>query len=146
MTTINKTAILPHSCAEVYGVVTDIKSYSEFLPWCSSVDVHVDEPEVAEATLHIAKGKLNIAFTTHNEMIVNKQVKLRLLKGPFKRMSGLWTFTQLNEDACKITLKMEFEFSSKILAMALGMVFNQIANSMLEAFCKRTKELYAENK
>ncbi len=144
MTTINKTAILPNTCEEAYSVVTDIKSYPEFLPWCSSVDIHIDEPELAEATLNIAKGKMNIAFTTHNEMVINEQVKLRLLKGPFKRLCGVWKFTKLNEESCKVSLKLEFEFSNKLLAMALGVIFNQITNTMLDAFCKRTKALYQQ--
>lgn len=142
MTIINKTAILPYTCEEVYSIVTNIEDYPEFLPWCDSVDIHLDSDTKAEATLHIRKGKLNIAFTTHNDMILNQEVKLRLLKGPFKRLSGLWTFLPLKDNMTKISLKLEFEFSNRILAMALNMIFSQIANSMLEAFCERTKEVY----
>ena len=44
----------------------------------------------------------------------------------------------------KISLDLDFEFESKILAMAVGTIFNQIANSMVDAFCKRAIEVYGE--
>jgi ribosome-associated toxin RatA of RatAB toxin-antitoxin module len=144
MTTINKTSILPYSCEEIYKVVTNIEEYPDFLPWCDSVSVHINTETEAEATLNIRKGKLTIAFTTHNDMIPNQQIKLRLLKGPFKRLSGLWVFTSIKENVTRVSLKLEFEFSSRIIAMALGMLFNQITSTMLDAFCERTKKIYGE--
>jgi ribosome-associated toxin RatA of RatAB toxin-antitoxin module len=39
---------------------------------------------------------------------------------------------------------MEFEFSSHLLQMAIEPVFKQIANSLVDAFCKRAVDVYGK--
>lgn len=146
MTVINKSALVPYTAEQMYRLVDDIDSYPDFLPWCSATETQNRTETSVDGTMYIAKGKIKLELGTHNEMVPNKEIKLRLMKGPFKRLIGTWTFQQLREDACKVSLKMEFEFSSKVLSMALGVVFNQIANNMLDAFCKRAKAVYGTNK
>jgi ribosome-associated toxin RatA of RatAB toxin-antitoxin module len=62
--------------------------------------------------------------------------------GPFKRLEGEWRFDALSEDACKISLTMEFEFAGKMIGLALGGVFNQAANTLVDAFCQRANDVY----
>ena len=57
-------------------------------------------------------------------------------------MEGFWRFEELGDAGWKISLDLEFEFSNKLVGLAFGPVFSQIANSMLDAFCTRAKELY----
>jgi ribosome-associated toxin RatA of RatAB toxin-antitoxin module len=38
-------------------------------------------------------------------------------------------------------VSLEFSFSSKILELAVGPVFNHMANNLLEAFCARAKQV-----
>ena len=65
-----------------------------------------------------------------------------LQDGPFKKLSGGWTFSELAEDACKIELDLEFEFSSSLAQAAFGKVFSSLANGMVIAFTDRAKEVY----
>ncbi|WP_116963676.1 type II toxin-antitoxin system RatA family toxin [Fastidiosibacter lacustris] len=145
MPIIHRTALVEYSAKEMYDLVNDIDRYPEFVPMCQSVEVHKHTENEAEATLKIAKGGVKIDFGTHNDMIKNQEIKIRLIKGPFKRLLGVWHFTSLNEKACKVTLNLEFEFSSKVFALALGVVFNTLANTMLDAFCKRAKVVYGDD-
>ncbi|MBK2124296.1 type II toxin-antitoxin system RatA family toxin [Fangia hongkongensis] len=145
MTTIHRTALVEYSACQMYDLVNDIDHYPEFVPMCQSVEVHKHTETEAEATLKIAKGGIKIDFGTKNEMTPKEEIKIRLMKGPFKRLLGLWKFEPLNERACKVTLDLEFEFSNRMLAMALGVVFNTLANTMLDAFCKRASIVYGEN-
>ncbi|MCW8935902.1 MAG: ubiquinone-binding protein, partial [Gammaproteobacteria bacterium] len=60
-------------------------------------------------------------------------------------LQGYWRFDALKDNtASKISLDLDFEFENKLLALAVGPVFNQIANSMVDAFCKRAVEVYGE--
>lgn len=145
MTTIHRTALVEYSAKEMYDLVNDIDKYPEFIPMCQFVEVHLHTEREAQATLKIAKGGVKIDFGTHNDMIPHKEIKIRLIKGPFKRLLGVWHFIPLNDKACKVTLDLEFEFSSKLLALTLGLVFSTLANSMLDAFCKRAKTVYGES-
>jgi ribosome-associated toxin RatA of RatAB toxin-antitoxin module len=145
MTIINKSAIVPFSAQKMFDLVDDVDSYAEFLPWCSSTESKNRTETSVDGTLFVTKGKIKLSFSTHNEMKPGQEIKLRLLSGPFKRLTGLWTFRPLKENACKVTLRMEFEFSNKVLSLALGFVFSQIANSMLDSFCKRAKNIYTKD-
>ncbi|WP_119343805.1 type II toxin-antitoxin system RatA family toxin [Facilibium subflavum] len=145
MTTIHRTALIEYRADQMYALVNDIDAYPEFLPMCQSVEVLNHTRTEAEAILKIAKGGIKIDFGTRNEMVPDEQIKIRLMKGPFKRLTGLWQFTPLKDGAaCKISLDLEFEFSNRLLAMALGVVFNSLANTMLDAFCKRAEVVYGD--
>jgi ribosome-associated toxin RatA of RatAB toxin-antitoxin module len=39
---------------------------------------------------------------------------------------------------------MDFEFSTRLLDLALGPVFTQISGSLVDAFCKRAQEIYGK--
>ena len=136
---------MPYSVEEMYTLVDDIESYADFLPWCRSTEVLSRTDDEVRASIEIAKGALHKSFTTLNRVQKNKVIEMRLVSGPFKRLEGFWRFDVLKEgDASKISLDLEFEFESKLIAMAVGPVFNQIANTMVDAFCKRAAEVYGE--
>lgn len=142
MTSVNKSAMLSYSAKSMYILVEDIERYPEFLPWCSSSVIHWRNDDEVKATLYITKAKLNTSFTTINKKQPYKRIVMELAEGPFKHLHGVWTFTPLKENACKVNLKMDFEFSNKLMGVTMGLVFNQIANTMLDAFCDRAKALY----
>ena len=145
MPLISRNALVPYDVAEMYQLVADIETYPKFLPWCRSTEVISRNDEEVQASIEIAKGALNKSFTTINRLQTNKMIEMRLLKGPFKHLQGYWRFDALkNSKACKISLDLDFEFESKLIGLAVGPIFNQIANSMVESFSKRAIEVYGE--
>jgi len=128
----------------MYALVDDIIAYPNFLPWCKSSRVwHRDEDEV-KASIELARGGIQKTFTTCNRLQKDKMIEVRLVEGPFKHLQGFWRFDELNETSCKVSLDMEYEFSSKILKITVGPVFNQITNTLLDAFVKRAVEIYGK--
>ena len=145
MTLISRNALVPYSVEEMYALVDNIEAYAEFLPWCRSTEVYTRDENEVQASIEIARGALNKSFTTLNRLQKNKMIEMRLVKGPFKQLQGFWRFDALKDNsASKISLDLEFEFESKLIALAVGPVFNQIANSMVDAFSKRAVEVYGE--
>lgn len=142
MTTIHREALVSFSAQQMYDLVNDIASYPEFIPMCRSVEVHQQDTHEAKATLHVAKGPIKMDFGTHNIMQPYDKIDIQLLNGPFKSLNGAWQFIPLTETACKVKLDLEFEFSNILLAKALGVVFSNLANTMLDAFCQRAKQVY----
>ena len=67
---------------------------------------------------------------------------MNLVDGPFKQLVGGWQLIALSEDACKIELNLDYEFSNKMFDLAFGRVFNHLANNMVQAFTLRAKEVY----
>ncbi|MBE2294682.1 MAG: type II toxin-antitoxin system RatA family toxin [Phycisphaerales bacterium] len=144
MATVQKSALVLYSAADMYALVNDVESYPQFLPWCRSTRVDHDTEDEVRATIEMAKGGVHKRFTTVNRVQKNKMINIRLLEGPFKRLEGYWRFEPLRANACKISLDMEFEFSNQLLRMAVEPVFKQIANSLVDAFCQRAVELYGK--
>ena len=145
MPLISRNALVPYTVEEMYQLVDDIESYPQFLPWCRSTEILERKECEVRASIEIAKGALNKSFTTHNRSQKNKIIEVRLVKGPFKHLEGYWRFDALkNADASKISLDLDFEFESRLIAMAVGPIFNQIANTMVDAFTQRAVEIYGE--
>lgn len=143
MPTIHRTAIVPYSPEKMYQLVNAIADYPQFLPWCkASTIISASEDEI-RANLLLARGGLEKSFTTCNRLQKNKMIEIRLLDGPFHHLEGFWQFEAV-EQGCHITLNLEFEFAGKLLSLAFGPVFNQVANSLVEAFSRRAQELYGQ--
>ncbi len=142
MATVKKSALILYSAAEMYALVSDIESYPEFLPWCRSTQVLSRSEDEVRAVIEMVKGRVHKSFSTINRMQHHKMIDIRLLEGPFRRLEGYWRFDPLRADASKVSLDMEFEFASPLLRMAVEPVFKQIANSLVDAFCKRAVDLY----
>lgn len=144
MATVNKSALVLYSATEMYRLVEDIEAYPQFLPWCRSSRILSRSADEVRATIEMAKGGIYKSFTTCNRMEPDRAIDIRLLEGPFKRLQGHWRFETLRADASKVSLNMEFEFAGTLLRMAIEPVFKQIANSLVDAFCKRAVELYGK--
>ena len=144
MATVKKSALVLYSAAEMYALVEDIEAYPRFLPWCRSTQVLSRNEDEVRATIEMVKGGVHKSFTTCNRMQNHKMIDIRLLEGPFKRLEGYWRFEPLRADASKVSLDMEFEFASPLLRVAVEPVLKQIANSLVDAFCKRAVELYGK--
>lgn len=129
--------------AQMYALVDDIGAYASFLPWCSKSTVIKRDATSVEASLEIKYGKLHKSFTTRNVNAPYHSIEMQLIDGPFKHLHGKWSFTPLGEAGTKVELLLEFEFSSKLMDITVGPVFSHIANSLVDAFTNRAKEVYA---
>jgi ribosome-associated toxin RatA of RatAB toxin-antitoxin module len=143
MPSVHRQALVAHPPVQMYDLVADVESYPEFLPWCRSAVVLMRNDDEVRATVTLAKGSVEKSFTTCNRLQRNKMIEMRLVEGPFRHLEGYWRFDALDEGrATKVSLDLEFEFSSRLVALAIGPVFNQVANSLVDAFVARARALY----
>lgn len=142
MSRITRTSLVPYSAMQMYELVSDVESYSEFLPGCVGSTVLKSEAGLVEASLELSKGGMIQRFTTRNQMIPGKSIEMQLLEGPFRFLHGTWTFKPLGDEGCKVSLDLEFEMSNALFQMTLGAVFEQMTGSMVDAFSQRAKQIY----
>lgn len=142
MTTLSRSALVPYEPQEMYALVNEIEHYPEFLPWCKSTRIHERIEDEVRATIELAKGGVHKSFTTRNRMQAGKMIEIGLVDGPFSHLHGFWRFDRLGETACKVSLDMEFDFSNRLLGLAVGPVFGQIVASLVDAFVKRARDVY----
>ena len=142
MPTIHKEALVTFSAKQMFDLVQNVAAYPEFLPWCESSEVISRDDEKMRASITLAASGLHKTFTTQNRYQDAKIIEIKLVDGPFNHLEGFWQFKELGDVGSKVTLDLEFEFSNTLVKMALGPIFNQIASTLVEAFCSRAREVY----
>ena len=144
MAVVKKSALVPYTCAEMYRLVNDVDAYHEFLPWCSGSKVVSDDGELMQASIELELAGFHKSFATRNLQHIDKMIEIRLDEGPFRRLDGFWRFDRLGDAGCKVALDLEYEFSNRLLSTALGKVFKEVANSLVDAFCSRAITIYGK--
>ena len=142
MRTIEKSALVPYSAEQMFTLVEDVESYPQFLDWCGNARVQQRDEAAVTASIQIAYKGVHKEFTTRNLLVPGREMTMQLVDGPFRHLQGLWCFTPLDEQACKVSLKLDFEFSNALVKLALGPVFESIANRLVDQFQQRARQLY----
>jgi ribosome-associated toxin RatA of RatAB toxin-antitoxin module len=140
---VQRSALLPYPAADVFAIVNDVPRYPEFLPWCSAATVLEESSEEVVAALSLSASGISETFTTRNRLTPFERIDMVLVSGPFRELSGGWTFTRLGGDAgCRVELDLNFQLSG--VKSLLGGVFSRAADQMVDAFCARASELLSE--
>jgi ribosome-associated toxin RatA of RatAB toxin-antitoxin module len=148
MKTVHKSVLIWFSAEEMFALVTDVARYPEFLPWCDRAAVLSQDGDEMTAEIGMALGGFHKSFSTRNQHVPGRQVKLQLIDGPFKHLDGTWDFhplidpnTQSPQRACRIELTLNYSFDSMFGAL-VGPVFDKIASTLVDAFVKRAEQVY----
>ncbi|ARP39085.1 MULTISPECIES: SRPBCC family protein [Vibrio] len=142
MPKVTRSALVSFSADQMFSLVNDVARYHEFLPGCSGSRVIESSDSTMVASVDVSKAGISKTFTTSNRLADGAEILMELVDGPFKKLQGGWYFTPLDEQACKVELKLEFEFSSRMIEMAFGKVFNELTSNMVSAFTQRAKQVY----
>ncbi len=145
MPTVEKSALVQYSSEQMFALVSDVPGYQNFLPWCGGSRFLQEGERENVGEVDIAFKGVKQSFATRNRLEPGRLIQMELMKGPFKTLHGEWRFDPLSESACKTSLVVEFEFSSRIVAMTTGPLFSQITASMVDAFVKRAQQVYASS-
>lgn len=146
MKNVHRSVLIWYSAEEMFGLVTDIPRYPEFLPWCDHASILAREADGVKAEVGIAFGGIHQTFTTRNVHQPGREVRMKLVDGPFSLLDGRWTFQPLgkqpDERACKVALELHYTFKNPALAGLIGPVFDKIAGNLVDAFVKRAEQVY----
>ncbi|KQN54841.1 type II toxin-antitoxin system RatA family toxin [Erwinia sp. E602] len=143
MSQISRSALVPFSAEQMYRLVNDVDSYPAFLPGCTGSRVLESSPQQMTASVDVSKAGISKTFVTRNTLTDNQSIQMQLVDGPFRKLSGGWRFTPLSDEACKVELNLDFEFTNMLVELAFGRIFKELASSMVQAFTQRAKEVYS---
>lgn len=144
MPQIERSALVFYSAQQMYDLVNAVPDYPQFLPGCTKATVLQQTEQEMVAKLEVSKAGIGQSFTTRNILYPAQRIDMQLVDGPFKRLQGGWQFVPLNEQACKVILQLEFEFSNKLVQFAFGKIFQELTAAMVNAFTQRAKQVYGE--
>lgn len=120
----------------MFALVNDIEAYPRRFEWCKSSTVLERGDNRLVARLDLALGALTTWFTTENTLSPPHHIDLKLVDGPFRSLQGRWEFHLLDESACKVTLTLTFEPKMKLLAPAMALGFQALADRMVNDFVR----------
>jgi ribosome-associated toxin RatA of RatAB toxin-antitoxin module len=139
---IERSVLVPYSAERMFRLVEQVDDYPEFLPWCPAAHARTAPDGSVEATIQIAYMGVRSRFTTRNVSYRPTEIRLTLVDGPFRSLTGQWLFLELPEQACKVSLQLQYEFAAGLLGRLIAPVFESIAGSLIDAFARRAEALY----
>ncbi len=143
---VRKRQWVPYTPEQMYALVNDVRAYPEFLPWCAKAEILSESDDELCARLTLQKAGLSRQFATKNHLQAGKMIEVRLLDGPFKRLEGFWSFQNPlgSKEGCDVRFDLDFEFSTPMLALLMGPVFNPVASNLVAAFGRRARDVYGK--
>lgn len=142
MREVRRSALLPFTAGQLYGLVVDVERYPEFLPWCTAASVLADEGQHVTVRLGLARGRVRTQFTTRNCLVPERSVEMRLVDGPFSLLEGRWEFLPIQDAGTRAELQIRFQTRGLISGLALGPAFEQICNQLVDAFARRAHQVF----
>jgi ribosome-associated toxin RatA of RatAB toxin-antitoxin module len=136
MTSIHRHALVRHSALRMYTLVNDVAAYPARFGWCDDSEVIEQTDTHMLARLDLRFAGLRVNFSTRNLLTPPTRIELALVEGPFRKFTGTWDFHSLAEDACKVSLNLDFEVAGKLVGSALAIGFQGLADRMVDDFCR----------
>jgi ribosome-associated toxin RatA of RatAB toxin-antitoxin module len=138
---VNRSALVPYTAPEMFGLVDDVEAYPEFLPWCNDATVKSRSADTVIATLELHKGPISKHFTTRNTRREFEAIDISLVGGPFRHLEGGWRFRDLDGQGCRVSLELQFEFENKLVDTMFGRFFKDVGDSLVDAFTGRARDV-----
>ena len=141
MPTFAEKQVLPYRPDQLFDLVADVGKYPQFLPWCVASRVRTRTETELVSDLTIGFGPFRETFTSRVALDRPQRVKVSYEKGPFRYLNNQWDFKP-HDKGTEVSFFVEFEFRSRILQAAIGVVFNEAVRRMVNAFKKRARDVY----
>ena len=132
---------VPYTPEQLFDLVADVGKYPQFLPWCVAARVRGQTGRELVADLTIGFGPFRETFTSRVTLDRPQRVKVKYENGPFRYLNNQWDFAP-SDNGTEVAFFVDFEFRSKILQSAIGVVFNEAVRRMVNAFRKRARDVY----
>lgn len=126
---------------QMFDLVADVGHYPDFLPWCAAASIQSRSEHEVVADLTIGFGPFRETFTSRVALDRPGSVTVRYERGPFRYLNNTWRFTA-DPRGCRVDFFVDFEFRSRILQSAIGVVFNEAVRRMVNAFLSRARSIY----
>jgi coenzyme Q-binding protein COQ10 len=134
-------ARLAYGADELFDVVSNVRDYPSFVPWCSGARIRREDKHEIIADLVIGFGPFQESFTSQVTLDRPRQVLVRAVEGPLEHLTNSWTFTPLNGQT-QIDFTIDFQFKSHLLDHVANGMFHEAATRMVSAFESRVHLLH----
>ena len=141
---IKRSALVGYSPEHMFDLVNDIKRYPEFLDGCVATELLEQTENYVMAKMHLKKAGIEISLSTKNIITRPSNIVITLVEGPFKSFSGEWAFKRIGNEACKLSLDLNFQLNNSIARFAAAKLMTLVANDLVNVICFRAARLYGD--
>ncbi|MBN66905.1 MAG: ubiquinone-binding protein [Rickettsiales bacterium] len=140
----------PYQVTQLYHMVADVERYPEFLPWCRAARILKRGNDYFDAELVICFKHMCETYASRVHLTPqatpddSAEIKVELLRGPFKHLNNYWKFTPQKDGGTEIHFEVDFAFKSRILDALIGTLFDRATMKMVNAFSERADVLYGD--
>lgn len=142
MPTHTEKRLIHYTSEQMFDLVAAVDLYPEFLPWCNGAYIRYKDRELLLADLKVGFGPFKEVFGSRVELHRPEKIVVTYDRGPLKYLSNHWLFIP-HEKGCTIDFFVDFEFRSKLMQKAMGLIFHEAVQKMVSAFIKRANDIYA---
>ena len=133
--------LVPYQPEQLYDLVADVGKYPQFLPWCVGARVRTRTDDLLRADLTIGFGPFRETFASRVTLNPHSRIDVSYEKGPFRYLNNHWIFAS-DPRGSQVDFFVDFEFRSRILQAAIGVVFHEAVRRMVNAFEIRARAVY----
>lgn len=139
--------LLKFSSEQLFNVVSNVKSYHLFVPWCKESNIIRETETDLEAELVVGFGYFNEKYVSvvkldrpRSVIAVSKQTNL------LEYLKTEWSFAPTSNDPkkCWVTFKIDFKFKSPLYNQISDMFLQDVINRMVKAFEEKCRKEFAE--
>lgn len=141
MREVIRSALVSVAPETLFGLIADVERYPEFVPGCRYAAIESQQGAEVVATLGVERGALNTRFTTRNTLEPPHRLSMRLERGPFSTLEGVWQVRPVGVSGSEVTLTLRFEFANRLAGMMLTPIFEDTAKSLVDAFVARARNM-----
>lgn len=140
-------SIVPYALDDMFNLVADVEKYPEFLPWCAGLRVKRKLKVRGKPVLY---ADMLVAYQVFREQFSSRvtldrpggEIKVEYLNGPFDFLENIWRFTAQPDGQTEVDFFIDFEFKNSVYQLAIEQVFDRAAMRLLDAFGRRSRELF----
>ena len=147
MPSFETTHRIPFTATQMFDVVADVERYPQFLPLCEGLIVRSRELKGGEtllvATMTVGYRAIRESFTSRVTLRPEQgEIRVAYLDGPFSHLDNRWRFRDAPDSGSHIDFFIDYAFSSRMLALLIGAVFDKAMRRYTAAFEARAQALY----
>jgi len=137
-----------HSAGQMFDLVADVERYPEFVPLCQALKVRRrcatgPDVEVLVAEMEVGYRAIRERFTSRVTLDRPRlEILVEYVDGPFSRLENVWGFRDEAPERSTVTFFIAYEFRSRLLAAAMGAMFDAAFRKFSAAFEARADAIY----
>ena len=137
MVSFKKNKIISHPVKKIYNLITDVKKYPHFLPWCSDITIKKKTKKYIITRVKVGFQNINESYLCKVLLYPQKRIALEYISGPFEYLEIDWKFKKITKIKTDVNFFCNFKFNSVFLRLFTSFFLEGAVEKMVDAFEKK---------